>query len=158
MREDRALEALVVAHVFSDRAVLSAAGAHLVTPEVARAACGVEVGCDRQHPDAAPVRRWVASPGWRGLLPVLDEVPADAYLDPGPCPACVGAQRAAAAEKVFGDTGTALQFAVQSFCGRQKLGGVDGEQPSDAMPCPPPSGRRRASPTAKTQGAPVVQQ
>ncbi len=98
------LEALVVAHVFSDRAVLSAAGAHLVTPEVARAAYGVEVGCDPQHPDAAPLRRWVASPGWRGLLPTLDEIPAGAYLAPGSCPECVAVQRLAASEAVFGDT------------------------------------------------------
>ena len=101
-----ALEALVVSHVFSDRAILAAAGAHLVSAEVARAAYGIEIGCDPAHPDAGPVRRWVASPGWRGLLPVLDEVPAGAYLDPGSCPECQEAQRTAAAEGVFGDTGS----------------------------------------------------
>ena len=56
------------------------------------------------HPDAAPVRRWVTSPGWRGLLPVLDAMPAGTYLDPGSCPECQAAQRTAAAEGVFGDT------------------------------------------------------
>ena len=119
-----AMEALVVAHVTSDRAVLSTVGAGVITPEVACAAYGVEIGCDLQHPDAGPVRRWIASPGWRGLLPVLDQVPVGAYLDPGSCPACHEAQRVAVAEGVFGHTGTAVDVSPDGTQGVAKSTGT----------------------------------